>query len=283
MEFKIGETNTLVVKKTTDLGYMLANEFDEEVLLHFNQANKEFEIGDSIDVFIFLDSKKRITATCEEPFIKINSPGFVKVKNIVEDLGIFIDNNVLKDILISKDDLPERNLWPNIEDTILCKLKYTRTQLIAKLIAPEEAKTIFNPTTKLEKFQKVNAIVLKNGNAGTNVITLEGHNIFIYFKHKRKDYRVGEEVKVTINNVLEDNTYNGTLLKAKVPLMLEDGEKILNYLKEHNNEMEYNTKTDTQTIYETFNMSKASFKRALGNLYKKRKITFKDNKTYLVK
>ena len=283
MDFKIGEINTLVVKNIGDLGYNLINHLNEEILLHFNQADKKFNVGDKIDVFVFLDSKKRITATCETPFIKVNKPGFVKVKSIVETLGIFVDNNVLKDPLLSKDDLPERSLWPNIGDTILCKLKYTKTQLIAKLVTAEEAKTLFNPTTKLEKFNKVNAIVLKNGKEGTNLITLEGHNIFVYYKHKRQDYHVGEEVKVTINNVLENNNYNGTLLKAKVPLMIEDADKILNYLKENNNEMEYNAKTDTQTIYDVFNMSKASFKRALGNLYKKRKINFKDDKTYLVK
>lgn len=285
MNLKIGEINTLIVKKRTDLGYMLANKSDDEVLLHFNQALKELEIGETIDVFILLDSKKRVTATCEIPFIKVGFPGFVKVTNSVEDLGIFIDNNVLKDPLVSYDDLPiDNKLWPIIGDTVLCKLKATPTQLIAKLITPEEAKGLFNPTTTLKKFEKVNAIVLKNGIEGVNLITLDGHNIFVYYKHKRRDYRIGEQVLVTINNVGEShNNYNGTLLKSKVPLMTEDADAILDYLKDNNGIMNITTATDVQTIDETFNMSKAAFKRALGNLYKKRKIEFKDDKTYLVK
>jgi predicted RNA-binding protein (virulence factor B family) len=159
----------------------------------------------------------------------------------------------------------------------------TPTQLIAKLISPEEAKGMFNPATTLNKFDKVNAIVLKNGIEGVNLITLEGHNIFVYYKHRRRDYRIGQQVLVTINNVGENNNYNGTLLKAKVPLMKEDANIILEYLEDNNGVMNFTTKTDVETIEETFNMSKAAFKRALGNLYKKRKIIFKDDKTYLVK
>ncbi len=284
MNLKIGDINTLVVKKRTDLGYMLINNSGDEVLMHFSQALKEFEIGETVDVFIFLDSKRRVTATCETPFIKVGVPGFVKVTNSVEDLGIFINNNVLKDPLISHDDLPSDNeLWPIIGDTVLCKLKSTPTQLIAKLVTPEEAKSLFHPITPLKKREKINAIVLKNGTEGVNLITLDGHNIFVYYKHKRRDYHIGEQVLVTISNVGENNNYNGTLLTSKVPLMTEDADTILNYLKDNNGMMNITTATDVQTIEETFNMSKAAFKRALGNLYKKRKIEFKDDKTYLVK
>lgn len=284
MNLKIGETNTLVVKRKTNFGYMLTNGLDEEVLLHFSQASRELEIGETIDVFILLDSKKRMIATCETPFIKVGYPGFVKVTSSVESLGIFIDNNGLKDPLISRDDLPiDHDQWPIVGDTIICKLKVTPTQLIAKLVSIEEAKNLFNPTKTLNKFDKVNAIVLKNGSEGINLITLEGHNIFVYYKHKRRDYRIGEQVLVTINNVGDKNNYNGTLLKAKVPLMKEDADIILNYLKDNNGVMDITTATDVETITETFHMSKASFKRALGNLYKNRTIEFKDNKTYLVK
>lgn len=283
MNLKIGEINTLVVKKRTDLGYMLTNDCDDEVLLHFKQTLKELKVGETIDVFILLDSKKRVTATCEIPFIRVGLPGFVKVTNIVADLGVFIDNNVLKDTLISRDDLPINNkIWPIIGDTVLCKLKSTPTQLIAKLVLPEEAKGLFNSTNSLKKKEKVKALVLKNGVEGINLITLNGHNIFVYYKHKRRDYRIGEQVLVTIINVGENNNYNGTLLKAKIPLMLEDANIILNYLKDNNGVMDITTATDVQTIKETFKMSKASFKRALSNLYKKRKIEFKDDKTFLI-
>lgn len=284
MNFKIGEINTLEVKYKSDIGYTLKNRFDNEVLLPFNQTTKEFEIGETVDVFILLDSKKRLVASYNTPFIMVEHPGFVKVTNVIKGLGIFIDNNVLKDPLVSCDDLPlDEKLWPIIGDTVLCKLKATPTQLIAKLITPEEAKGMFKPVNKLNKFDKVNAIVLKNGSEGVNLITLEGHNIFVYYKHRRRDYRIGEEAVVTINNVCDNNNYNGTLLSSKVPLMQEDADIILEYLNDNDGVMNITAKTSVEKIESTFNMSKASFKRALGGLYKKRIIEFKDDKTYLVK
>ncbi len=285
MNFKLGEINTLEVKYKSDIGYTLKNKFDNEIFLPFDQTARELEIGETIDVFVLLDSKKRLVASYNTPFIKVDSPGFVKVTNVVKGLGIFIDNNVLKDPLISCDDLPlDEELWPIIGDTVLCKLKATPTQLIAKLVTPEEAKDMFKPKTKLEKFQKVNAFVLKSGTQGVNLITLEGHNIFVYYKHKRRDYHIGEETTVTINNVGEaNNSYNGTLLSSKVPLMQEDADIILRYLEDNDGVMKINAKSDVEVIQNVFNMSKASFKRALGNLYKKRLIEFKDDKTYLVK
>jgi len=284
MNFELGKTNKLEVKYKNDIGYTLKNEFDNEIFLPFNQTDRELIIGETIDVFVLLDSKKRLVASYNKPFIKVDEPGFVKVTNVVENLGIFIDNNVLKDPIISSDDLPlDDKLWPLIGDTVLCKLKTTSTQLIAKLISPEEAKSLFNPTTKLVKFQKINAIVLKNGSQGVNLITLEGHNIFVFYKHKRRDYHIGEEVTVTINNVgINDNSYNGSLLSSKVPLMEEDADIILNYLENNDGMMELNSKSDVEVIQNYFNMSKASFKRALGNLYKKRLIKFIDDKTFLV-
>ena len=285
MDIKLGKINKLEVKCISDIGYTLINDESDEIFLPFNQTTKELTVGELVDVFVFQDSKKRLTASTNKPFIKIDEPGFVKVTNVVKGLGIFIDNNVLKDTIVSSDDLPlDDKLWPLIGDTVLCKLKTTSTQLIAKLISPEEAKGLFNPSTILEKFDKINAIVLKNGTQGANLITLEGHNIFVYYKHKRRDYHIGEEVEVTIDNIgTLSNSYNGTLLASKVPLMEEDADIILNYLKDNNNVMNFNSKSDVELIEETFNMSKASFKRALGNLYKKRLIEFIDDKTYLVK
>ena len=115
MNFKLGEINTLEVKHKSDIGYTLKNKFDNEVFLPFDQTTRELEIGEIIDVFILLDSKKRLVASYNTPVIKVDSPGFVKVTNVVKGLGIFIDNNVLKDPLISCDDLPlDNELWPAV-------------------------------------------------------------------------------------------------------------------------------------------------------------------------
>lgn len=284
MNFKIGEINNLIVERQTDIGYMLTNEYNEEIFMHNKDTTEELNKYDDVDAFVFFDSKKRITATMHKPIILIDEPGFVTVKNVVNDLGVFIENNISKDPLISSDDLPQNILkWPKEGDTIYCKLKNTKTQLIAKLVNPKDVDKYLKQSNKLNLKEKVEAYVIKSGVQGLNLLTKDGHNIFVYYKHKRKDYRIGEVVNVTITKIKDDETYNGTLLETKVPLMEKDAETLLNYINENQGYIPFNTKSDVHEIGKQFKMSKASFKRALSNLYKKRLIEIKEDGTYLVK
>lgn len=279
---QIGKMNILKVLKESDIGYSLIDEEENIVLLPFSLCNKTIEKNDMVEVFILLDSKRRLLATMEKPNILIDQPNFVIVKEVVKNLGVFVDNNVSKDPLISLDDLPYNfDFWPEVGDCVFCKLKVTSKNLIAKLVLPEEAKSIFKPKTKLFKYNKLEAIVLKNGDKGTNLVSRDGHLIFVYYKNRRRDYRVGEVVSVSIINDCLNNTYNGTLLEQKVKEISLDATIILDYLKDNDGCMEFTTASSVLDIEKTFNMSKGAFKRALGNLYKDRVIEFIDDKTYL--
>lgn len=275
--FKIGEINSLKVKRQTDIGYMLTDDVDD-VLLHFNQSTRELNVDEVIDVFIYFDNKKRVTATMDVPFIKLGEVAFLEVVNVVEGLGIFVNINIPKDILISADDLPEYEKWPIVGDKVLCKLKSTSTQLIAKLVSSEEVKLILKPLRKLERFERVDATVIKSGFEGINLLSDDNHSIFVYKKHLRKGYRIGERVNVTINNI-RDNSYNGTLVEYKLTAVKNDADIILDYLDDYDGFMPFDAKSSVEDIEEAFHMSKAAFKRALGNLYKKRLIEFTDNGT----
>ncbi len=283
MNINIGNINKMFVFKKTSFGYTLRNEFNEEAFLDIKE-NDSLELADEVNVFVFLDADKKIMASLNTPNITNDTFNFVKVVNVIDNLGVFIDNNTSKDPLISCDDLPlDKSVWPQVGDTILAKLKITKGNMIAKLVTSEEAKTYYRNPRKLDKFKKIEATVIKNGKEGTNMVSDEGHIIFVYYKHRRRDYHIGEKCTVTITNVCLDGTYNGTLLPSKLNLMKDDALVILDYLTDNDGVMEYTANTDVETIERVFKMSKAAFKRALGNLYKDREIEFKDGKTYLLK
>ncbi|MBQ9124648.1 MAG: hypothetical protein IJY14_03050 [Acholeplasmatales bacterium] len=102
---KIGDYNKLTMIRKSDLGYMLSDG-QEEVLMHYKQAKSDINVGDIVNVFIYSDKNKRATATQEEVFATINDAGFVRVVEVLSGVGVFINNNTPKDILISKDYLP---------------------------------------------------------------------------------------------------------------------------------------------------------------------------------
>ena len=99
-----GLSYELKIIRKTDLGYMLGEENDD-VLLHFKEAHGEHNIGDTLHVFIYFDKKGRLCATENEPFVSLNKPGFAKVCDVISSIGVFVNINTGKDILISKDYL----------------------------------------------------------------------------------------------------------------------------------------------------------------------------------
>ena len=62
----------------------------------------------------------------------------------------------------------------------------------------------------------------------------------------------------------------------------EDAELILRKLKDANGFLPYNDKTDSSIIKSEFNLSKNSFKKAIGRLYKSRKLEIKSDGIYLL-
>ena len=131
---KIGEINSFIVLRKSDLGYMLSNK-DDQLLLHFNQANgAELEEGEMVECFVQFDSKGRLSATLEEPTVTMSKPGWATVVEANARLGIFVSINTFKDILISKDYLPQNaKIWPEVGDKLFVKLD---TPPIPETIAP---------------------------------------------------------------------------------------------------------------------------------------------------
>jgi predicted RNA-binding protein (virulence factor B family) len=78
-----------------------------------------------------------------------------------------------------------------------------------------------------------------------------------------------------------DKGYSGTLLPFKEVKRLEDADIILAYLKKHKS-MPLDANSEPENIEKVFHMSKKAFKRAIGHLYKQRKIKFEDNQTMYI-
>ncbi len=280
---KIGEINKLKVLRKSDLGYMLADDSNEEVLLHFKEAKKEYSSEDYVKVFIYYDKKHRLCATENEPFVTISRPGFVSVVEKITSTGVFISNNTGKDVLISTDYLPyDYSLWPNVGDIIPVSLKLKRDTIVAKLLNRVDLIDYANDK-KYEIGQVVEAYVIRVGEAGVSLATKDFKSIFVHHSMLRNSLRLGEKVNVKIIYVKNDNEYNGSLINQKEDQIDPDKEYLLNYLEGHNNQMPLDAKSSSEEVEKILNMSRKAFKRALGGLYKDELVTFKDNKTFLIK
>jgi len=279
MSLKIGEINSLTVNRKTDIGYMLESD-TEQVFLHFNESNhEELKKGDIVSAFLYYDQKARLAATLKMPHITISKPGFLRVSAVHEELGVFLDMGISKELLLSFEDLPyDHDLWPKVDDILYVIIKI-KSRFVAKIASKEEVKII--PLNELKLMDTIEARVQKIGKEGINLLTEEGHFIFVHHSNLKEKYRLGQllNCKVTFKS---EKGYTGFLGLQKEKLIYDDANIILSHLIRHG-DLNLTSDSSPEEIKETFDMSKKAFKRALGTLYKDRKIDFVDNKTILVK
>ncbi|MFA6801443.1 MAG: S1-like domain-containing RNA-binding protein, partial [Acholeplasmataceae bacterium] len=117
MELMCGYVHRLNVLRKTDIGYMLSDG-NEEVFLHFNESmHQDLSVNQDVDAFLYFDQKGRVAATLQTPKITLKEPARLNVVTINDDLGVFLDMGIHKDLLLSIDELPlDRHLWPHIGD-----------------------------------------------------------------------------------------------------------------------------------------------------------------------
>lgn len=280
MALMIGEVNRMVVNRKTDIGYMLDLGLDQ-VFLHNNESlHRELKAGETVDAFLYFDNKGRLAATLKTPLITVSKPGFLKVSDIKEDLGVFLDMGIAKEVLLSFEDLPRNHeKWPIVGDTLYVTLR-VKGKLVAKLASKSDV--TLKPANELELKSSVKAFVQKIGQEGVNLLTPDGHFIFVHHTMIKRELRLGEEVEVKVT-FLSDKGYTGSLAEQKEVQRFDDANTILSYIIRENGEMPLTSDSSPEDIDKVFKMSKKAFKRALGNLYKERKIKFEDGKTILVK
>jgi len=268
-----GYNYTCLVDRKTDIGYAIICE-DEEVFLHAKEAH-DLEIGQMIDVFLYMDAYKRLAATMDKPIIQVGQKGFLDVMSVEVNLGIFLHNGINKHVLLSKDDLPiNTSYWPKVGDRVYVELK-VKTRLYTELAIPNP------PYEKLEVLKYYDGQINGFHKDGMRFITEQGTPVFIHESQYEKRLPIG--TKLSLKIIHESlKGYTGTLLEAKETKRLSDADIILAYL-EQNGMMSLDASSPAERIEQTFQMSRKAFKRALGYLYKIRKITFVDGQTKLIK
>ncbi len=270
-----GKYYKFVVDRKTDLGYMLKDKFAEVVLMFYKEAVKEYEIGEEVSAFLYYDKQGRFCATTKEVYATTSKIGLLEVLS-VSDNGVYLNNNTLKDILLSSDYLPkDKTLWPRINDKVFVILKLKKNSLVARLIKKSDINSdvdfIFN--------ENVLAYVNEINEKGILAYSEGMSPIFIPKMFIRENINIGKAIKCHITKILSDISY-GSMLLNKEKQMVLDEDIILNYLKTYK-KMPFTAKSSSIAIENTFNISRKAFKRAYGKLYKDGKIYFDEEYTYL--
>ncbi|MFB3169066.1 S1-like domain-containing RNA-binding protein [Neobacillus sp. 179-C4.2 HS] len=280
----IGQTVTLTVARKAEFGYFLTDG-NEDVLLHINEADREYEEDESVEVFLYVDSEGRTSASTTIPEVAIGKYAWLKVVDSNPNVGVFLDIGIKKDLLLGIDDLPvHKSVWPKEGDMVYVTLRVNNNYLLyAKLATDPVIESISIKATRKDFNKNIQGHIYRTAKVGSWIYTIEGFKGFIHESQRQIEPRLGQKVEGRIIDVKEDGTVNVSLLARKQESQDVEAERIFEYLMSRNGAMPFNDKSMPEDIQERFQLSKGAFKRALGKLMKEGRVYQEGSWTYLKK
>lgn len=273
----IGEYNTLEILRDTEPGLFLGDIDENEVLLPNRYVPEQFEIGDSIEVFVYLDNEERLVATTDEPYITADNFAVLRC-NAVTDHGAFLDWGLVKELFC-----PFREQAFNMKKggwyLVFCFLDEKSERLVA---SSKTNSFLDNTELTVQEFDEVDLIVSHPSDIGMNVIVNNIHSGLIYKDNIFSDLSVGDKLKGIVKKIRPGNKLDIALGQIGYRNIEPNAELILNELKDNSGFISLNDKSSPEAIKDMLQMSKKNFKKAIGALYKQKLITIESDGIHLV-
>ncbi len=274
---KIGQFNTLTISRLTQVGLFLTDG-KEDVLLPNKYVPKVFEIGEEINVFVYLDHEERPVATTLVPYVVLNEFTLLRV-NYVNQVGAFLDWGLEKDILVPFKE-QARPMEKGKRYLVFLYLDEKTNRLVA---SSKTNQFLDNENIDLEKNEEVDLIISHITEIGINVIINQKHKGLVYKDEVYDDaIRTGDKMKGYIKNVRPDGKIDVSLHKQGFENIEPNSEIILNELRASRGFLRLNDDSNPEDIKTVLKMSKKTFKKAIGLLYKQKLIDIKEDGIYLL-
>jgi hypothetical protein len=267
----LGQNNQLEILRYTAPGAYLGDNEGNEVLLPGKYINSEWEIGETIEVFLYKDSEDRLVATTETPLIFLGEFKFLKVKEITP-IGAFLDWGLEKDLFVPFKEQQMKMIEGN-SYMVTLQLDSATNRLfgssrINKYLRPCDDDSLLHKEVKL--------VVSDTTDLGIKVIVNDTYHGLIYRNDINQQIWKGEIIKGFVNFIREDGKIDVRLEKIGFAKFDDASQYVLDLLHEYRT-LPYSDKSDPDDIREYFKMSKKTFKQAIGKLYKQRRIKISDN------
>lgn len=273
---KLGEFNTLIIDRLTKVGLFLTDNTND-VLLPLKYIPKDYKIGDEIKVFLYLDHEERPVATTLEPYIIINDFAFLRV-NYTNSFGAFLDWGLEKDLFVPFKE-QARPMEQGKRYLVHAYLDDKSDRIVG---SSRVNKFLDNSELDLQQGDEVDLIISHITDLGTNVIINKKHKGLMYSNEIYEDLRIGDKHKGYIKTIRPDNKIDVSFQKIGVENIEPNAEVILKELKANRGFLRLNDNSHPEDIKTVLKMSKKSFKKAVGLLYKDKIIEIKEDGIYLV-
>lgn len=275
---EIGKKQKLIVVKTVDFGVYLAENKnagqEERVLLPGKQIPEGTKEGDTLEVFIYKDSRDRLIATTKEPLLQVGQTAVLKVLQVTR-IGAFLDWGLEKDLL-----LPYHEQTSRVREGQEC-LVALYVDKSSRLCATMKVYHYLSTRTPYVAGDSVKGRVYEiSDRFGVFVAVDDKYSALIPASEANGKYRPGEILDLRVSEVKEDGKMNVTDRQKAYLQINEDAESVLSVIEEFAGVLPFDDKASPDVIKREFGLSKNAFKRAVGHLLKEGKIEIRDRRIY---
>ena len=270
---EIGKYNELEILRETSVGLYLGDEDGEDILLPNKYIPESYAIGDKINVYVYLDYAERKIATTLTPKIKLYEFALLEVAAISE-IGAFMDMGLEKHLLVpfnqQRDEMEEGRWYIVFMDI---------DRETERLFGSNKLKQYLkNEDLTVQEGDEVDILIARKTPIGYDCIINHLYTGLLYKNEIFEPLRIGDQRKAFIKKIREDQKIDLSLQPKGYSSTIDSNvETVLELLKEFDGHLGYNDKSEPDAIRWRFGLSKKAFKKAIGSLYKDRKITIEED------
>lgn len=265
MELKLGKFNILKVVKVVDFGLYLDGGEEGEVLLPKRYVPENIKPGDELNVFIYLDNEERLVATTLTPLVQVGQFACLEVA-WVNQYGAFLNWGLMKDLFV-----------PFREQKV--KMEIGKKYIVHAHIDEDSFRIV--ASAKVEHFlskekadytlgEDVDILIWQRTALGYKAIIDNQYSGLLYENEIFQPLQIGMKLTAYIKQVREDGKIDLMLQKPGMEKVEDSAKMLLDYIKQHGGRTSLNDKSPAEVIYQELGISKKTFKKAVGDLYKKR-------------
>lgn len=271
---QLGKRNDMKVLRMVDFGAYLDAGDIGEILLPNRYVPEGCKVGDELNVFVYLDSEERLVATTQKSLVEVNHFACLEVKWVNEH-GAFLDWGLMKDLFCPFKEQKQK-MQVGYKYVVYAYIDAVTYRIVA---SAKLEKFISNERPPYSKGDEVDIIVCQKTDLGFKVIVDEKFYGMLFDKDVFKPLRKGDRMKAYIKQIRPDDKIDVVLQNESGRELVEGfAERLLQELfASEGGCLPYHDKTDADEIYRAFGVSKKTFKRAVGDLYKRNLITLSDS------
>lgn len=275
---EIGRINNLRIKRIRDYGAHLDGGDSGDILLPKRYLPEQCKSGDEVEVFVYAEGPERLRATTKKPYATVGK--FARLRVVANaEAGSFLDWGLQKDLLVPKKEQH-------------AKMEQGKSYVVYVFL--DEKTRRITASAKLDKFlgleppaykegEEVDLIIYDQTDMGYKAVVNNAHGGMIYKNEVFQKLTVGQQLKGYIKKIRQDAKIDLSLQPAGYEKVDDISRAILRTIKKQGGRIRVTDKSQPKEIYSLFGVSKKTFKKAIGALYKKRLISIDADGIRLVK